>query len=172
LRHRGRHERGQALTELILVAPLFAGLMLLFAFWAHLGVARLAMVQLSRDAALMLARNGTLWSQPLKVQEAAVRDLARRQALLDPASLTLLSEEVAPVGLGNVEALQGALNSPLGQSLIKLAGLRRYRLRCRLKIGGLAGRLVGGGVNLEESLVLQGDPWKMEASELMSKILR
>lgn len=167
-----RRQRGQALTELALIAPLFAVFLLLFAFWARLAVARVALIQLTRDSTLMLARNGTLWNQPVKAQEAAVRNLALRQDLFKPADLHLRFETVAPAGLDKIESLQSHLQGPLGSKLVSMAGLRRYHLRCRIPLAGLAGRLTGGGIDLEESLVIQGDPWKMLGSEAWRQLFQ
>lgn len=167
-----REQRGQALTEVALVAPLFALLLLLFAFWARLAVTQLALVQLSRDASLMLARNGHLWSWPAAEQEAAVRRLAGRQSLLKPEQLSLRFEAVPPLGLSQAGALAPMLQSPLGLQATEWAGLRRYHLRYDLAPQGLARRLFPRGLWLRESLVLHGDPWKMEARRLMEKVLR
>jgi hypothetical protein len=167
-----RRQRGQALTELALLAPVFALLMLLFSFWARLAIHQLALVQLSRDAVLMLGRNGTLWSAPLSQQQAAVRRLAERQTLLEPRRLRLDFEAVAPLGLGAVAELAPLLQSPLGSKALGWVGLRRYRLSYDLAPRGLLARFFPQGLHLRESLVLHGDPWKMEASTLVEKILR
>ena len=63
-----KRHRGQALTEIVLVAPIFALLLLVFALWTRLALSQLALVQLTRDATLMLARNGELWEQPAPTQ--------------------------------------------------------------------------------------------------------
>lgn len=169
---RRRGQRGQALTELALAAPLFALLLLLISFWARLAVTQLALVQLSRDATLMLARNGHLWSLPAAEQEAAVRRLAGRQALLKPGQLRLSFEPVPPLGLSQVDALAPLLQSPLGARATAWVGLRRYHLSYDLAPQGLARRLFPRGLWLRESLVVHGDPWKMEAKRLMEKVLR
>lgn len=166
-----RPQRGQALAELALIAPLFAVLLLLFSYWAHLAVTRLALIQMSRDATLMVARNGTLWNQPQAMQQSSVRRFAQRQSILDPSALELSFEAVAPMGLGRVEGLGSILNSPLGSKIHSWSGLRRYRLRYKMRIGGLAGRMVGSPIVMEESLVVMGDPWKMDFKRLMERVL-
>lgn len=155
-----------------LVAPIFALLLLVFALWARLAITQLALVQLTRDATLMIARNGHLWNQPLRAQEAAVKRLALRQTLLDPTALTLSYDAVAPVGLGQVAALQEALNSPIGAQVKAWSGMRRYRLSYPFPLAGAAKRLLPRGLTLQESLVVHGDPWKMEASSLMQEVMR
>lgn len=165
-------QKGQALTELALVAPLFAALMLLFAFAARLAVQQLALVQLSRDAALMLARHRGLWGQTAPVQEAAVRRLAERQEILDPQRLRLSYEKVAPLGLDSVEGLEPLLQSPWGGGLQDLVAFRRYHLSYDLAPQGLWAKVFPRGLRLRETLVVHGDPWKMQASQLMEKLLR
>jgi hypothetical protein len=166
-----RGQRGQALTELALVAPLFAILLLLCAFGARLAITRLALIQAGRDATLMLARNTVLWSQTAAQQQAAVRRLLERRQGLDPQALSVSFEPVAPLGLDRLEALGPVLNSPAGSLLGRLTGLRRYHYRYRLALNGLLGRY-GGDWTMEEAFVVHGDPWTMKGQDLMQRILQ
>ena len=160
------------MTELALIAPLFALLLLLFAGWARLAVTRLALIQASRDATLMLARNPQLWSAGPAAQEAAVRRLVGRGSVLDPSALKLSYETVSPGGLDRIPALGPILNSPLGSTVVGWAGLRRYRFRYHVATRGLMARFTGGALTFEEALVVHGDPWMLPASELMSKAMQ
>jgi hypothetical protein len=166
-----RGQRGQALTELALVAPLFAVLLLLCAFGARLALTRLALIQAGRDATLVIARNTVLWSQTAAQQQASVRRLLERRQGLDPQALTLSFESVAPLGLDRIAALGPVLNSPAGRLLDRLDGLRRYHYRYHLAMHGLLGRY-GGDWTMEEAFVVHGDPWTMEGQDLMQRILQ
>lgn len=164
-------QRGQALAELALVAPLFAILLTLFSFWANLTITRLALIQLSRDATLMFARNGDLWAQDEASQLAALRRYAVRQAKLDPARLRLSYQSISPMGLDKLPQMQSALSGPIGHKVKEWAGMRRYRFEYERPIGGLAGKVLGGRVTLREEMVVHGDPWKMEMNTLIQKLL-
>lgn len=157
--------------EVALLAPVFGLLLLLLSFWAQIALQKLALIQLSRDSVLMLARNGELWGQSVAQQQASVRSLAARQTLLDPKRLQLSYETVTPLGLDRIEGLQGALNSDAAGLVQGWIGLRRYRLAYAIPLGGLSARLLPRGLRLEESLVVLGDPWKMQASRLIERIL-
>lgn len=147
-------------------------LLLWLAFWAHVTLQRLALVQLSRNATLMLARNGTLWGQSLDQQQAAVRRLAERQAGIDPRRLQLSFDPVSPIGLDRVPALGEALNSPVGRVLNGWIGMRRYHFQYRLPVSGLAARFFPQGLQLQEDLVVMGDPWKLPASHLLQRLMQ
>lgn len=167
-----RRQRGQALVEVALLAPVFALLLLWLAFWAHMTLQRLALVQLSRDATLMLARNGSLWGQSLDQQQAAVRRLAERHPGMDPSRLQLSFDPLSPAGLDRVPLLGEALNSPVGHVLNGWIGMRRYHFQYRVPVSGLAARFFPQGLHLQEDLVVMGDPWKMSASHLLQRLLR
>ena len=101
-----------------------------------------------------------------------IRLLAGRQTLLKPERLRLSYEAVPPLGLSQTGALAPMLQSPLGARATAWVGLRRYHLRYDLAPQGPVRRLFPRGLWLRESLVVHGDPWKMEGRRLMEKVLR
>lgn len=147
---RRRPEGGQAITELALVAPLFAGLLLLMGLWARLTLIHLELIHLTRDAAIELAADADPWTASPSVQEDAVRKLAAHYALLDPRQIRL---ELLPVPLpGGMSLGDGALAT--------LITGKKVCLRYHVSLRGLAGRFFPGGLELTEWGVVQGDPWK------------
>jgi len=114
---RRRRQRGQAITELALIAPLFAGLLVLLALWARLTLIRLELIHVTRDAAILLAGDADHWTASPSVQEDDVRKLAERHAFLDPRQIRLhyhvrlggLAGQAFPQGLDMTEwgAIQG-----------------------------------------------------------------
>lgn len=156
-----RGERGQALAELALLAPLFAVLLLLFSFWARLLLCRLALLQLTRDQAVLLTREGSAWRAEPGQRLEQLRSLARAYPPLDPQALAI---ELQPLPAPGLQGLGGGLGELLdsgpGRVLRGLLLGKRLTVTYRLRFGGLAGRLFPGGLDLSESAALQGDPWK------------
>lgn len=168
----GPAQRGQSLTELALVAPLFALLLLCLSLWARLTLDRLALIQLTRDSAILIARNDTLWKSAPRGQLEAVRELARRQGLLQPQRLELERSALGGLPLGELPGA-GSLgaSSALQEIVGRFAG-RRFTLRYRLPLSGLAARLLPRGMTLEESAAIQGDPWNMQLSRWVEHAYR
>lgn len=169
---RGPEQRGQALTEMALLAPLFAVVLLVLASWARLAVTRLALVQLTRDSAILLARNSVLWGDSEARQLLAVRKLAERQGILDPGRLRLSLKPLPPPLLGPLMGLDLPMDSPIaGWVGEKLFG-RRCTLRYQVPLGGLLGRFFPHGLALEESVAVLGDPWTMKGSDGLGPLLQ
>lgn len=153
-------EKGQALTELVLLIPAFAGLLLLFAFVAQLVLCRLALIQLTRDSALYLARESSVWSGSPDEQLQAVRELAAGRTLLDPQALSLQVEPLElPLQDKTPALLQAALNSGIGKALRSALMGKRLTLSWQLHFHGLAAKLFPQGLLLRESVAFQGDAW-------------
>jgi hypothetical protein len=169
---RGKREKGQALAELVIVLPLFLALLGAIAFWAHLMLARLALIQLTRDYALLLARNPELLHAEQPEQTLQLQALARRISWLQaehldqrlealPPSLTQktdpdLASGMALPGVGGL--LQGML---LGQ---------RLWVGYRLHFDGLAGRLFPQGIEMKETVAFKGDPWNNPIDRIMDAL--
>jgi len=148
-----------------LIAPLFALLLLLFSFWARWTLCQLALIQLSRDSALLMARNGSLWRASLRDQQEALRGLAQRDGRLEPERLSLRREPLLFNRLG------AAASNGAGDWVSQFTG-RRYTLRYEPPLRGLAARLLPAHLGMEESLAVQGDPWKLQLSDFLSSFLR
>lgn len=145
-----RRQGGQAITELALVAPLFAGLLLLMALWARLTLIRLELIHLTRDAAIELAADADDWTASHSAQEDAVRKLAGHYPFLDPRQARL---EMLPVPLA------GGMSLGDGAFATFITG-KKFSLRYHIRLRGWAGGLFPGGLDLTEWGVVQGDPWK------------
>lgn len=153
-------ERGQALTELVLLLPAFAGILLVFTFLAYLSVCRLALIQLTRDSALYLARESSLWIGPPAEQLQAVRELAAQRKLLDPQAIEVSLEPLElPLQGGSPSLLQSAMNTGSLKMVRSMLLGKRLTLRWRLRFQGLAGLVFPNGLQLRESVALQGDAW-------------
>lgn len=147
---RRRRQAGQAITELALVAPLFAGLLLLLGLWARLTLIHLELIHLTRDAAIELASDAEHWTASHSAQEEAVRKLAGHYPLLDPRQVRL---EMLPL------PLPGGMSLGDGAFATLITG-KKVSLRYPIHLRGWAGRLFPGGLDLTEWGVVQGDPWK------------
>jgi hypothetical protein len=167
-----RREKGQALAELVIVLPLFLALLGALAFWAHLMLARLALIQVTRDFALLLARDPKLLGAQQPERTLALQALARQVAWLQtehlnhrlealPLSLTQdadpeVARSLALPGIGGL--LQGML---LG---------KRLWVTYRMHFGGLAGRLFPQGIEMQETVAFKGDAWNNPMDRLMDAL--
>jgi hypothetical protein len=146
---RWRGSRGQGLTELALIAPLFSALLLVFACWAHLALIRLALIQLTRDTSILLARDADHWLESPSLQQDEMRELAKQYPLLEKRYLDL---DVEPMPLvGDMNPGSGYLGKLIAGATVHL----RYHLQPR----GLIGQIYPKGLDLEEWAAVQGDPW-------------
>jgi len=143
------------------MAPLFACLLLVFACWARLALTRLALIQLTRDTAIMLARDADHWLADASLQQDEMRELAKNYPLLEPRYLSLDVEAVPLVGGLNLGS--GYLGKLIAGSTIHL----RYQLRGR----GLVGHFYPKGLVMEEWVVAQGDPWCNPTETLVKAFL-
>jgi hypothetical protein len=145
---------------MVILLPIFAGLLLVFAFLAQLMLSRLALIQLTRDSALYLARDSTLWLGDEDEQLAAVRQLAQGRRLLDPQALGLKLEPLAmPFQDQGGALVQSAMDSGAMKLVRSVLLGKRLTLSLHLRFGGLAGRIFPSGLTLNESVALQGDAW-------------
>jgi hypothetical protein len=145
---------------MVILLPLFAGLMLVFAFLAQLMLSRLALIQLTRDSALYLAKDSTLWLGDEDEQLVAVRQLAQGRRLLDPQALSLTLQPLEmPFQDQGGALLQGAMNSGAMKLVRSVLLGKRLTLSLQLRFGGLAGRIFPSGLTMNESVALQGDAW-------------
>ena len=156
-----RRQAGQAIGELALMAPLFAGLLLLLSLWARLILVRLELIHLVRDAAIELAADPDHWTASHAVQEDDVRKLAGHYPLLNPRQIRL---DVDPMPL------------PLGirldnQALASLILGKKVCVRYHVRLDGLAGRAFPHGLDLEEWGAVQGDPWKNPAESIIKSFI-
>lgn len=165
-------QRGQALAETAILAPLFALLLLVLMAWARLSIDRLALVQLTRDSAILLARNTELWNGSPSAQLQAVRRLAERQGSLDPAALSLELKALQPPFLGPLLGAQMDMDSPISGWIGSRLFGRRVILSYRIRPGGLLGRLYPSGLRLEEGVAVLGDPWTMKTSDALQRLMR
>lgn len=154
-------QRGQATTELALIAPLFAALLALFGFWTTVTLTRLELIQLTRDAALLLAQDADHWLESPGKQQAHVRELARHYPLLDPDQVELEMQAMP---------LPGGLDFGHGGFAKLLAGAK-VCVRYRLRPGGLAAVVFPDGLRLEEWGAVQGDPWRNPAQSVLKAFL-
>lgn len=145
---RRRGARGQGLTEMALLAPLFAGLLLVFACWARLALTRLALIQLTRDTSILLARDADHWMADASLQQDEMRELAKQYPVLEARYLDL---DVEPMPLVD------GMNFGSGY-LGKLVAGATLHLRYHLRPRGLIGRIYPNGLVLEEWAAVQGDP--------------
>ena len=153
--------RGQGLTEMALLAPLFAALLLVFACWARLALTRLALIQLTRDTAIMLARDAGHWGADASAQQNEMRELAKQYPLLEARYLSL---EVQPVPLiGNMNFGSGAFG--------KLFAGETILLHYKVQPKGLIGKVYPKGLQLEEWVVAQGDPWNHPMETVVKSFL-
>jgi hypothetical protein len=157
---RRRRQRGQAITELALIAPLFAGLLVLLALWARLTLIRLELIHVTRDAAILLAGDADHWTASPSVQEDDVRKLAERHAFLDPRQIRL---ELEPMPL------------PLGLSLgnggfATLLTGKKICVHYHVRLGGLAGQAFPQGLDMTEWGAIQGDPWQNPALSIFQAL--
>lgn len=160
-----QHERGQALSELLLLLPAFGLLLLLLSFGAQLLIARLSLIALARDYALLLARNEPSLSASPATQALELRRLCGRTSGLDPKHL---SHTLQPMPL---PGLKGVDTGPVA-GLVQAALLgQRLTLRYELRWGGLLGRCFPDGWTLEEELSFQGDPWKHPWQRVIQRYL-
>ena len=144
-----------------LLAPLFACLLLIFACWARLALTRLALIQLTRDTAILLARDADHWLADTTLQQEEMRELAKHYPLLAPRHLSLEVEAVPLVG-----------GMGLGSGYLgKLIAGSTIRLRYHLPGGGLIGRIYPKGLVMEEWVVAQGDPWCSPGETLVKAFL-
>lgn len=145
---------------MVILLPIFAGLLLLFAFLAHLVLSRLALIQLTRDSALYLAKDSALWLADEDEQLMAVRQLAQGRRLLDPQALSLTLQPLEmPFQDQGGALLQSAMNSGAMKLVRSVVLGKRLTLSLHLQFGGLAGQLFPSGLTLNESVALQGDAW-------------
>jgi hypothetical protein len=142
-------ESGQALTELALVGPLFASVLLIFAFLAHLMLLRLALIQLTRDTALMLARDADHWLASPTQQQEQMRELAKQYPVFVPRYLSL-QVEATP--------LPGGMNLGAGYFGRLFAGAK-IQLQYTYHTKGLLHQFWPEDMVLSEWVVAQGDPW-------------
>jgi hypothetical protein len=142
--------------ELALIAPLFAALLLLLSLWARLALTRLALIHLTRDAAILLAHDVDHWGAEAATQQQEVRDLARHYPPLDPVQLRL---EMQPVSLEGVSLGSSAFARLLLGSKLCL----RYHLQPK----GLIAQAFPQGLDMEEWGVVQGDPWQNPAMSII-----
>jgi hypothetical protein len=160
------------LTEAALLAPLFALLLLVFMAWARLCLLRLALIQLSRDSALLLARNDELWNASESEQLAAVRELAERQGALKPENLSLEFKTLSLPLLGSLFGLQGEGGHSFYDWIVGKFFGRRLVLRYQLRPQGLLGRIYPAGLKLEEDVAVLGDPWTLRGSDALVRLMR
>jgi hypothetical protein len=163
-----RGQKGQALAELLIVLPLFASLIMAAAFWADLMLAKLALTRLTRDYAVLLAREGEPAKSPQQ-QLNQLRLLAEKSSHLDSRKLSLELSALPPTlvqdaGAGTEDALAlpgigGLLQSMLlGQRLV---------LRYEIQYRGLLGRALPHGLVLRETVAFKSDPWNNPADRLL-----
>jgi hypothetical protein len=132
-----------------LVAPLFASLLMIFAFLAHLMLMRLALIQLTRDTALVLARDAEHWLASPTNQQEQMRELAKQYPAFVPRYLTL-HVDAAPLP-GGMDIGSGYLG--------KLIAGARISIQYRYRPKGLAAHLWPNDLVFSEWVIAQGDPW-------------
>jgi hypothetical protein len=150
-------QRGQALTELVLLLPLFSALLLSFLFLAKIFLAQLALIQLTRDFALLVARNGPTMADPLIQQEQLLKALAKKSGTLDPAALSFSLE---PEGFSGGGGLETVGKIPPLKFMADTLWPRHLQVHYHLQFGGMAGWVLPQGLLLEEEVRFLADPWK------------
>jgi hypothetical protein len=121
----------------------------------------LALIHLTRDAAILLAHDADHWGAGASEQQDQVRRLAKKYPLLDPQFLDLKVEALP---------LPGGLNLGNGAWGRLLAGAK-LRLCYRLRFSGLLRRAFPQGLALEEWGAIQGDPWQSPGQSLMHALI-
>ncbi len=150
-----RPQKGHALLELLLLAPLFLALVLATLFFVHALNARLAVIQACRDTALGLARDSEDRG-PQAVLEALLQE--RGLASLGRWSATL-------------EAALPSSDPPSTSPLVSvLGGLVAERLRVRLELP-TPRWLPGGPWRFEEQATFKRDPWKAPYAKALHSLL-
>jgi hypothetical protein len=154
-------EKGQALVELAIVLPLFLALLGALTFWAHLMLARLALIQVTRDYALLLARDPKLLSAPQPERTLQLQALARRVSWLQAEHLSQRLEPLPPTLTQNADpAAARSLQLPGVGGLLQgmLLGQRLW-VGYRMSFHGLAGKLFPQGIEMKETVAFKGDAW-------------
>ena len=139
-------QRGQALVELVLASLMFLPLFLLIYQSTRLVYARLALISLTRDAALYM-----IHEEKIELSTDVLAELAKRRHL-NPAQV---SSEVASATLG-----KQAGSMPVLGAMVKFLMGSRLTLHYHFEFKGPLGLLQPEGLNLTESVVLQSNCWK------------
>lgn len=148
-------QQGQALLELLLLAPFFLALLMATAFFVHALNARLTLIQTCRDTALGLARDedelGPQGILQAVIQERGIGSLGHWSASLSPA----LPDGQAATG--------GALGSVLGSLIAE-------RLSVTLDLP-LPRWLPGASWQLQEKIVFKRDAWKRPYAKAIRSLM-
>jgi hypothetical protein len=154
-------QRGQALVELVIVLPLFLALLAALAFWAQLMLARLALIQVTRDFALLLARDPVLLGASEPERSARLQALARENGGLQAEQIRQHLEALPPnlSQSSDPEASAGLRSPGLGSLLQGMLLGQRLWVFYRLRFAGLAGHLFPEGLEMKESVAFKGDAW-------------
>jgi hypothetical protein len=165
-------EKGQALAELVIVLPLFLALLGALTFWAHLTLARLALIQLTRDYALLLARDPKLLSAPQPERTLQLQALARRISWLQAEHLSQHLEPLPPslTQKTDPEANRNLQLPGVGGLLQGMLLGQRLWVGYRMHFDGLAGRLLPQGIEMKETVAFKGDAWNNPVDRLINAI--
>ena len=148
-------QRGQALLELLLLAPLFLALLVATVFFIHALHARLTLIQTCRDAALGLARDeGEKGPQAILqalVEERGLAGLGRWDANVEPA----LPDDPSAVG--------GALGSVFGSLIAE-------RLSVTLDLS-TPRWMPGPPWRLQEKVVFKRGTWKLPYAKAIRSLM-
>ena len=154
-------EKGQTLLELVIVLPLFAALLLATALWADLVLKKLDLIQLTRNFAVMLARDDQSRYRSPKDLENQMRILAQKTSRLDDRHLSFHLAPLPPTLRQDADpAAAEALSLPgVGGMLQSMLLGERLQLSYRMEFRGLLGKALPHGIELKETVALKRDPW-------------
>lgn len=153
--------KGQALLELVIVLPLFAALLMATALWADLMLKKLDLIHLTRNLAVMLARNDQGRYRSPKDAENQMRLLARATSRLDDRRLSFHLAPLPPTLTQDADPETAeALRLPgVGGMLQSMLLGERLQVSYRMEYRGLLGRALPRGIELKETVALKRDPW-------------
>ncbi len=150
-----RGEAGQALVETVLALPLLAALLWGSTLLARVFQARLALLDLTREFAVFIARNEAPTFQAQALRRLTLRTLAARLGM---------QHENVDFSLETLVVPGAARGFPAEAA----AGLRlKVSYRFRLPRGVF---FLGRELLLSESLALKTDPWRHPAQHLMERL--
>jgi hypothetical protein len=148
-------QSGQALAELVMVLPIFMGILLFCACFVRLVTFRLELIRLARETAIGLTR-----AEPDDDPQALARALAGRSGVLNPLSLTA---KLAPATStawqvdSSSSFFDGLLDATMGQELTLTYSSPAPRW---------ASAAFARGFAFEEKVTFKSDPWKRPKRKL------